>query len=73
MGLTKLDWNSSTFYAFCDDRLRLGCGWGQNLIVALTEFDVASAIALSVFALHPGWRAIQNVLSQFQHNKQMET
>ena len=27
---------------FCD----LGCGWGQNLIVALTEFDVAGVIGI---------------------------
>ena len=24
----------------------LGCGWGQNLIVALTEFDVARAVGI---------------------------
>lgn len=27
---------------FCD----LGCGWGQNLIIALTEFEVARAIGI---------------------------
>jgi precorrin-6B methylase 2 len=28
--------------AFCD----LGCGWGQNLIIALTEFEVARAVGV---------------------------
>ena len=27
---------------FCD----LGCGWGQNLIIALTEFEVAKVVGV---------------------------
>jgi precorrin-6B methylase 2 len=34
--------NAGSKDVFCD----LGCGWGQNLIVALTEFKVAKAIGV---------------------------
>lgn len=35
----------------------LGCGWGQNLIMAVTERGVKKAVGLETIALDTKWHA----------------